>query len=365
MLRSILLAILGLSLVAWTNRVQVTSEWNQRQAMQSGVRGPALPLISAPQQVQVPCEATLADYGASMQATAALACANTGPIVIGAGLFDHVALELSWTRDAGTALTVQCDVSYDSMATWGPIMIDTPQGRDIWTRTAEQSVDGRLVFNFQTAAEVVRCRFWVDNAIDDTVTANVTLGRQASFMDPYEYRYTAAAPLPISGTVTADQGASAAATAPWYVRLSDGTDAISSNNRLPVATVPALTALGSLTDIAANAAAGDRTLTIDTSGYSGLSIVINLTWVAATDLTMVVRARSVASGLWGVQHSMAIAAGTVTLSPVTYTRPVSADAEVLIELPVAKYAAVELLFAAPGGGATDLISVQTAGVAGE
>jgi hypothetical protein len=116
-----------------------------------------------------------------------------------------------------------------------------------------------------------------------------------------------------------------------------------------------------LTNVPANAAAAARTLTLNTREVTQLSLVVNLTRVAATDVSITMRVQLLGSTLWGAQHALSIAAGTVTLSPATYVRAVAGDAEILIEMPVSRYGAVEFVFVATGGGATDLISVAAVG----
>ena len=119
-----------------------------------------------------------------------------------------------------------------------------------------------------------------------------------------------------------------------------------------------------LAQVPSTAAAADRTLTFNTREVTQLAIVINMIQDTATDVTMVMRAQLRGSTLWGAQHSLAIAAGTVTLSPATYTRPLVGNAEILIQIPTALFGQVELVFAAPAGGATDFISVDVVGVTG-
>jgi hypothetical protein len=119
-----------------------------------------------------------------------------------------------------------------------------------------------------------------------------------------------------------------------------------------------------LTNVPANAAAASRTMTLKTVEAKHLALVVNLKHVAASAITITVRSRVVAGGLWGRTHSLAIAAGTVTLSPVTYSLAVAADTELAIEIPVPSWVEVQIVIGATGGGATDLISAQATGSAG-
>lgn len=117
--------------------------------------------------------------------------------------------------------------------------------------------------------------------------------------------------------------------------------------------------------VAANAAAALRTATLDVIRFAQLAVVIDLSQSAATALTMTMAASVDGGTTYGDVQSMSVSSGTGTLSDMTWTKAVSGDVTITLDLPVVAYSNVQLVFAATGGGASDLITVTIMGGAGK
>ena len=116
-----------------------------------------------------------------------------------------------------------------------------------------------------------------------------------------------------------------------------------------------------LTAVAANAAASARTLTIDTRQVDKLGICLTLTRIAATALTLTALFRAHAGGAQAKVGTITISGGTITFADGTWTKAVSGNDSMALELPCLPFAEVELVMAATGGGATDLLTLEVTG----
>jgi hypothetical protein len=117
-----------------------------------------------------------------------------------------------------------------------------------------------------------------------------------------------------------------------------------------------------LSAVPANADAALRTLTLNVRDCATVLVVFNWTKVASgTAMTITARKRAHTAGLWGKVPSMAINAGTGTVTDFTWSKPVTGSDTVAIDIPTFPAVELELVFGVTGGGATDLINVQVTG----
>ena len=106
--------------------------------------------------------------------------------------------------------------------------------------------------------------------------------------------------------------------------------------------------------------AAERTSnTINCEGMSQLSLQIEYTYSAATrvDVNIETSLDPAGSLTWALEHTEAIAAGAVTLSPEDYQKAVSASVNLTIHKPInARHVRVKI--SSTGGGASDLATVK-------
>lgn len=181
-----LAVMVALCLIAWTKQQNVDSAWNQTQAMRTGIMGSALnaampatwDAAGTPGAVNVACSATVADLSGSTDATADLACLNTGDIVT--TLWEQITISAEYTYAAGTALTMQCDYSQNQGTTWAPVPDESSAGALTvrnWT-VASPGSGTVLTANFDIDYELVRCRIWATSGnTSDKVAFRITLAR--------------------------------------------------------------------------------------------------------------------------------------------------------------------------------------------
>jgi len=117
--------------------------------------------------------------------------------------------------------------------------------------------------------------------------------------------------------------------------------------------------------VALNATEATRTITVTTNrAFSKLSVVSFLDRTAATDLQIAVFC-SLDGTTYGSKQTRSIAAGTATLSNFTDSKAVSADVTIETEYEIKACESVKLIYSGTSGGASDLVTVQATGVAGD
>lgn len=125
------------------------------------------------------------------------------------------------------------------------------------------------------------------------------------------------------------------------------------------------TAAGSVTlldDVALNATAATRTITLNTFGLSKVCVLVFYTYAAAT--TLVATPSVSADGTnYASVTSRNITAGSSTVSVFadTYTTG-AADADLALEFDVTGKVSLKVVFSGASAGASDLIDVQAVGM---
>jgi len=120
---------------------------------------------------------------------------------------------------------------------------------------------------------------------------------------------------------------------------------------------------GTLLDaVAANAAEASRTQIINVVGQANCSLLAWITRVAASALTVTIAASLDDGTTYGDIQSMSVSGGTGTLSDMTWSKAVSADKGIIIDLPVAAYTHIKVIIGGTGGGATDKLTLQASAV---
>jgi len=117
----------------------------------------------------------------------------------------------------------------------------------------------------------------------------------------------------------------------------------------------------SLLAVPSTSAASARTVVADTRLVSKLCIVVALVHDSASAVTITVHRRAKHGGFRGQMHTLNVATGAIVLSAATYTRAVSGDTYLSIEMPTSAWAEITIVVAATGGGAKDKLSVDVAG----
>lgn len=114
-----------------------------------------------------------------------------------------------------------------------------------------------------------------------------------------------------------------------------------------------------LNAVASNASAGARTATFTTGGYSKLTISFSYVRVGTPSaLTMTCKASTDKGIIYNAIPDQTINAGVGTLIAHTWFYPVAATDGVTIDIGTGTYDAVQCVFSATGGGATDLLTVS-------
>lgn len=104
------------------------------------------------------------------------------------------------------------------------------------------------------------------------------------------------------------------------------------------------------------------TLRINTELLTGLAIGVDIVQAAATAITCTARARCRYGGGWYKLQTMSVAGGVGGLDDFYWAKSITGNDNGMIDLPCGAYAEVELVFAAVGGGANDLISAEVSGL---
>jgi hypothetical protein len=117
-----------------------------------------------------------------------------------------------------------------------------------------------------------------------------------------------------------------------------------------------------LNQVAANASAGSRTVTVSTGGYSKVSWTFGYTQAAGTAITMTCQGSTDRGTTFGDITAMSISGGTGTLSVFTWTQAIAASGATIIDMASGSYDALKCVFGITGGAGSDLINVS--GIAG-
>lgn len=120
-----------------------------------------------------------------------------------------------------------------------------------------------------------------------------------------------------------------------------------------------------LNNVAANAAAGSRTVTIETAGYVHVTWQVNLTRATATAITVTCTASEDGGATYANIPGMNTDGTTGTLKPFTW-RYIGADPSgalvgndsTIIKMDVSDYDWIACIFSATGGGGSDLLRVS-------
>lgn len=120
-----------------------------------------------------------------------------------------------------------------------------------------------------------------------------------------------------------------------------------------------------LEQVALNAAAGTRTVTLTTGRrWPTLRVSVFFTHSAATTVTMVTSCSMDGTNYATVQAG-ALSGGTRTLTDLTDSKPVSGNTNFHFSVGVKTCEKVQLLFGGASAGANDKVNVQVSGVAGQ
>lgn len=118
-----------------------------------------------------------------------------------------------------------------------------------------------------------------------------------------------------------------------------------------------------LNNVAATAAVGLRTVTAPVGGYKTVSWTFGLTRSAGTAVNMTCKGSTDQGASYGDITSMAIAGGTGTLTPFTWTQTTSVTGAIVIDMSTGNYDFLQCIFSVTAGAAGDLIRVS--GTAGQ
>lgn len=128
------------------------------------------------------------------------------------------------------------------------------------------------------------------------------------------------------------------------------------NNRMRLRTLDGSNYL--LNNVAANASAGARTVTVAVGGYKTISWTFGLTRVAGTAINMTCKGSTDQGVTYGDIPSMAISGGTGTLTPFTWTQTTSVSGAIIIDMSTGNYDSLQCIFSVTTGGGSDLIKVS-------
>lgn len=113
-----------------------------------------------------------------------------------------------------------------------------------------------------------------------------------------------------------------------------------------------------LSGVALNASAGTRTITLLTGGWKKVSIFVQFTYNAATDVRLTCSASGDAGTNYGPIQTSSIASGTATLSDLVDVKAVTASKKFVVEYDVTTYDRLQCVFSGTSAGGSDLITVQ-------
>jgi len=110
--------------------------------------------------------------------------------------------------------------------------------------------------------------------------------------------------------------------------------------------------------VAANAAAASRTTTLNVASASSVGFGVAISWAAASSIDVQLYKSADGGSNYERVGSIAIAAGTGTVSDYTASKAVTADDTMWIDLDVTNATHVQIIVGATGGGASDLLTVR-------
>jgi hypothetical protein len=113
------------------------------------------------------------------------------------------------------------------------------------------------------------------------------------------------------------------------------------------------------TAVACNASAGTRTWTASAGQGAGFGVAtfqLNLTRVAATDISLICYGSLDHGTSWAQLQSCSVAAGVCTSSNASWVKSVSGDAQVPWRVDFLGYPDIRCTFACTAGGGTDLVT---------
>jgi len=112
-----------------------------------------------------------------------------------------------------------------------------------------------------------------------------------------------------------------------------------------------------LSGVASNAAEASRTCEINVEHAESITFVYSLSWVAATAMTAQFYLSPDDKTTYGRVMSVAVSAGAGVSSDYSWSHDVTASDAVAITVDCRNATHIKGIFAATGGGATDLITV--------
>lgn len=113
--------------------------------------------------------------------------------------------------------------------------------------------------------------------------------------------------------------------------------------------------------IAATASAANRTAVFNIGGLAKLSISFSVSRSTATAITMTCNASTDQGTTFVAVADQTVSAGVGTLVAHTWSYAVSASGGVQIDVGVGSYDFLQCVFAATGGGSSDLLTVSAIG----
>jgi hypothetical protein len=116
-----------------------------------------------------------------------------------------------------------------------------------------------------------------------------------------------------------------------------------------------------LDGVAGNGAASTRTLEMNCEKDFRIGIYYGLVQVAATTATIQAYLSNDGGATWGLVQSVAISAGTGTLSDYTLSNAVAGDEEIWLGIDCEAADKVKVIFGGANHGATDLITGKLSG----
>jgi hypothetical protein len=120
-----------------------------------------------------------------------------------------------------------------------------------------------------------------------------------------------------------------------------------------------------LNAVALNAAAASRTFVLTVAGLSKVTIQVDLTRDAATDLSLTCSVSLNGGSSYAQLHSTSVAAGVGTMSAYSDVKAGTASVNVPFEYDVRTYDKIRCTVAGTSGGAADLVTVYAIGAVGQ
>lgn len=127
-----------------------------------------------------------------------------------------------------------------------------------------------------------------------------------------------------------------------------------------------------LDSVALNAADASRTFSLDVSGYSSLSVQVDLTRTAATDLQLTCSVSLNGGVSFGSLTSTSVSSGTGTISVFHDVCTIGAGStcltgtgNIVLDYDVRKYDAFKCVVSGTSGGANDIVNVYVVAAVGQ